>query len=252
MEALGDLDMARFTRRFPPVLDTLMKNILDILYIYERDRVDEGEPEMPPSEPRESMSSNEGEGEGEAQGDGAGESSEEEGDGDEQTQASGQGGGGDEIDGEDNVDEFDVGMDGDESGSEALENAKEKNKEMVQQLMDDFKEQWEPAVDKLDKAAKAFEGLDLDDLADGPEGFDLTRGLWQQTGWKELDSLRKKLQDLRELRDMCEVSAEGPVEARFVARRVSASVKGSPWDSCEARWNRNKPLDCVDRTICLA
>jgi len=202
VEALGDLDMARFTRRFPPVLDTLMKNILDILYIYERDRVDEGEPEMPPSEPRESMSSNEGEGEGEAQGDGAGESSEEEGDGDEQTQASGQGGGGDEIDGEDNVDEFDVGMDGHESGNEALENAKEKNKEMVQQLMDDFKEQWEPAVDKLDKAAKAFEGLDLDDLADGPEGFDLTRGLWQQTGWKELDSLRKKLQDLRELRDM--------------------------------------------------
>ena len=111
VEALGDLDMARFTRRFPPVLDTLMKNILDILYIYERDRVDEGEPEMPPSEPRESMSSNEGEGEGEAQGDGAGESSEEEGDGDEQTQASGQGGGGDETDGEDNVDEFDVGMD---------------------------------------------------------------------------------------------------------------------------------------------
>ena len=32
-----------------------------------------------------------------------------------------------------------------------------------------FREQWEPAVDKLDKAAKAFEGLDLDDLAEGPE-----------------------------------------------------------------------------------
>ena len=32
LDALGDLDMARFTRQFPPVLDTLMKNILDILY----------------------------------------------------------------------------------------------------------------------------------------------------------------------------------------------------------------------------
>ena len=41
IEALGDLDMARFTRRFPPVLDTLMKNVLDILYVYERDREDE-------------------------------------------------------------------------------------------------------------------------------------------------------------------------------------------------------------------
>jgi hypothetical protein len=39
--ALGDLDMARFTRQFPPVLDTLMKNILDILYVYEQQRVDE-------------------------------------------------------------------------------------------------------------------------------------------------------------------------------------------------------------------
>ena len=33
IEALGDLDMARFTRRFPPVLDTLMKNVLDILCV---------------------------------------------------------------------------------------------------------------------------------------------------------------------------------------------------------------------------
>ena len=33
--------MARFTRQFPPVLDTLMKNILDILYVYEQQKVDE-------------------------------------------------------------------------------------------------------------------------------------------------------------------------------------------------------------------
>jgi len=202
IEALGDLDMARFTRRFPPVLDTLMKNILDILYIYEQERVDEGEPEMPPNDPQDAQSGNEGEGQGESQGDGGGESSEEEGDG-ESSQTKGQGGAGGE-DGEDNVDEFDMTVDGDPDSAarEAAERAKEKNKETVSKLMEEFKEQWEPAVDKLDKAAKAFEGLDLEDLADGPEGFDLTRGLWQQTGWKELDSLRKKLQDLRELRDM--------------------------------------------------
>ena len=203
IEALGDLDMARFTRRFPPVLDTLMKNILDILYIYERDRVDEdGEPEMPPSDPMNSQSSNDGQGEGQNEGSGDGENSDEEGAGEDRKQAGGQGGQGDDVDGDDNVDDFDVGVDAENAANEASERAKEKNKEMVQKLMEDFKEQWEPAVDKLDKAAKAFEGLNLDDLADGPEGFDLTRGLWQQTGWKELDSLRKKLQDLRELRDM--------------------------------------------------
>ena len=37
--------MARFTRQFPPVLDTLMKNILDVLYVYEQQKVDEGETE---------------------------------------------------------------------------------------------------------------------------------------------------------------------------------------------------------------
>jgi len=203
IEALGDLDMARFTRRFPPVLDTLMKNVLDILYVYERDREDEdATPELPPTEPRDSETANDGEGEGDARGSGAGESDEEEGEGEAQSQAGGRGGAGEETDGSDNVDEFDVGMDGDDGANEAMERAKEKNKEIVSRLMEEFKEQWEPAMDKLDKAAKAFEGLDLDDLADGPEGFDLTRGLWQQTGWKELDSLRKKLQDLKELRDM--------------------------------------------------
>ena len=203
IEALGDLDMARFTRRFPPVLDTLMKNVLDILYVYERDREDEdATPELPPTEPRDSETANDGEGEGDARGSGAGESDEEEGEGEARSQAGGRGGAGEETDGSDNVDEFDVGMDGDDGANEAMERAKEKNKEIVSRLMEEFKEQWEPAMDKLDKAAKAFEGLDLDDLADGPEGFDLTRGLWQQTGWKELDSLRKKLQDLKELRDM--------------------------------------------------
>ena len=204
IEALGDLDMARFTRRFPPVLDTLMKNVLDMLYIYEQERLDEGEPEMPPSDPQDSQSSNDGEGEGDPQGNGSGENDDQDGEGEEQSQAGGSGGGEGEEDGEDNVDDYDMSVDGDADAAkeEAKQQAKEKNKELVQSLMEDFKDQWEPAVDKLDKAAKAFEGLNLEDLADGPEGFDLTRGLWQQTGWKELDSLRKKLQELRELRDM--------------------------------------------------
>ena len=101
--------------------------------------------------------------------------------------------------------ESDAG-DGDDAAAAAKEAAKEaareRNKDLMSKLMDDFKADWEPAVDKLDKAAKAFEGLDLDDLNEGPDGFDVTKGLWRQTGWKELDSLRKKLEELRELRDL--------------------------------------------------
>ena len=94
--------------------------------------------------------------------------------------------------------------------------------------MEDFKSDWEPAVDKLDKAAKAFEGLDLDDLAEGPDGFDITKGLWQQTGWKELDSLRKKLEELRELRDL--VRSLGRGAGRGPLRRAprSASAPACP------------------------
>jgi len=200
--ALGDLDMARFTRRFPLVLDTLMKNVLDMLYEYEIEREDEGE-EEPPSEPSRTQSSSEGEGEGESEGEGGGEN-DEDGQGEEKSAGGGAGKGEGEEDGADNVDDFDVSVDAeaDAAKEEARRRAKEKNKELVTNLMDEFKDQWEPAVDKLDKAAKAFEGLNLEDLVDGPEGFDLTRGVWQHSGWKELDSLRKKLQELRELRDM--------------------------------------------------
>ena len=241
LEALGDLDMARFTRQFPPVLDTLMKNILDVLYVYEQQKIDEGEEDedTPPK-----MDSDESGGSGQ---DG------EDGDPDEDSDPNGEGGGGQDGEGEEQdgdpsqgqggggqgesadgkktaIDEIEMSMENGKEESkeekrrkeEAREAAKAANKELVEQLMEDFKEQWEPAVDKLDKAAKAFEGLDLDDLADGPEGFDITKGLWQQTGWRELDSLRKKLEELRELRDLVRSLGRGSGRGEFLLTSIWA------------------------------
>ena len=37
---------------------------------------------------------------------------------------------------------------------------------------------------------------------DGPEGFDSSLSVWQSTGWAEVESLRKKLEDLPELREL--------------------------------------------------
>jgi len=222
LDALGDLDMARFTRQFPPVLDTLMKNILDILYVYEQQKVDEdGEEDDMPRAPQQdgggsSENGEDGEPEdGDPEGDGGGGG--DEGDDDaEGAEGNSPGGGGGSENGDDgdgnqtDVADIDFSMEGEKDGDDgddaardaAREAARERNKELARELMEDFKSDWEPAVDKLDKAAKAFEGLDLDDLAEGPDGFDITKGLWQQTGWKELDSLRKKLEELRELRDL--------------------------------------------------
>ena len=37
---------------------------------------------------------------------------------------------------------------------------------------------------------------------DGKSGFDSSTSVWQQTGWGEVDNLRKKLENLKELRDL--------------------------------------------------
>ena len=225
LDALGDLDMARFTRQFPPVLDTLMKNILDILYIYEQQKEDDsGEGESEDSSPE--MKSDAGgggeDGDGDPEdgdpdsggGEGGGDGEDSDSDSSDGSSAGGGGSSDGKCDGDGSktdIAEIDMNMesdagDGDDAAAAAKEAAKEaareRNKDLMSKLMDDFKADWEPAVDKLDKAAKAFEGLDLDDLNEGPDGFDVTKGLWRQTGWKELDSLRKKLEELRELRDL--------------------------------------------------
>ena len=223
LDALGDLDMARFTRQFPPVLDTLMKNILDILYVYEQQKADEdGEEEQSPNTPQQDGggSSENGEDgepeEGDPEGDSGGGGADGDDDDAEGADGNAPGGGGGQENGDDgdgnktDVENIDFSMQGEKDGDDgddaardaAREAARERNEALVRELMEDFKSDWEPAVDKLDKAAKAFEGLDLDDLAEGPDGFDVTKGLWRQTGWKELDALRRKLEELRELRDL--------------------------------------------------
>jgi hypothetical protein len=40
------------------------------------------------------------------------------------------------------------------------------------------------------------------ELLEGEEGFALSQGVWQRDGWRELDDLRKKLEGLKELREL--------------------------------------------------
>ena len=216
LETLGELDMARFTRKFPPVLKTLMRNVLDILYQYELAiELEEEEEDDPRSDPRQSTEASQSNGgeqeddDNEMNPDVSGASANEN---DENQDANGEtSGGGQSGDGdgdETDVDEIEMNMQSSkDEKKKANEDEKEKEKErqkkeMVEKIMEDFKEQWEPTVDKLEKASKAFEGLDLNDLTEGPEGFDLSKGLWQVSGWEEMEKLRKKLQDLKELRDI--------------------------------------------------
>lgn len=116
----------------------------------------------------------------------------------------------------------DSGDNGDSQGK----GQNDKAKEIVEKLMEEFKEQWEPAVENLEAADQAFAGLD--NLMDGPTGFDISQGLWAQRGWKELDALRKKLAELKELRDLVRELGRGSGKGPLKRARAHVEQAGRP------------------------
>ncbi len=67
----------------------------------------------------------------------------------------------------------------------------------------------------------------LPGMLEGQEGFDLTKGTWQRNGWRELDDLRKKLENLKELREL--VRSLGRGGGKGPLRRAPEEVRGWWW-----------------------
>jgi hypothetical protein len=88
---------------------------------------------------------------------------------------------------------------------------------------------------------------------DGPEGFDLSKGTWKRDGWNELDELRKKLEDLKELRELVRSlgrgGGKGPL--RLAPEEVSRLGAGGMrmWSSGQA-WVMG--CRCMDLGVDLA
>lgn len=80
--------------------------------------------------------------------------------------------------------------------AEAMAKAME---EAAEELVRKFEQDMNEVVENMEKAEMAFDDLSA---LDGEEGFDLSRGTWRNVGWKEVDELRRKLENLRELRDL--------------------------------------------------
>jgi molecular chaperone GrpE (heat shock protein) len=80
---------------------------------------------------------------------------------------------------------------------EAIDKAAE---EIAEDMTQKFEEEMAPVVDNIEAAMQHFG--DLDDLLEGPQGWDLSRGVWRESGWREFQNLRKRLENLRELRDL--------------------------------------------------
>lgn len=60
------------------------------------------------------------------------------------------------------------------------------------------------------------------ELLDEQKGFDLASGMWKRSGWEEMDKLRKKLEDLKELREL--VRNLGRAGGKGPMRRAPAEV----------------------------
>lgn len=203
LDTLRKLGMARFTQKHPKLLGSLMKQFMQMAKEFEIESMNnEKEEEFKKPESAPSSSQNrqqesadppeqqeEDSGSGPSQGDQDMEPSEEMEDGNVPSEEQ----------------QLDVDMN-EEIQSEMSEDAGEDSdssgfaEELAEKMLQKFEEEWSPALDALDAAEDAFD--DIDPLLDGPEGFDASEAVWHHTGWKQLASLRKKLENLKELRDL--------------------------------------------------
>jgi uncharacterized protein with von Willebrand factor type A (vWA) domain len=101
----------------------------------------------------------------------------------------------------------------------------------AREVVDAFERKMARVVERLEAAQAALGDLSdvLDAAGEGGEGgFDLSKGVWTRAagGWRELDELRRKLEGLRELRDL--VRSLGRAGGKGPLRRAPEQVEGSP------------------------
>ncbi|KAK9838520.1 hypothetical protein WJX81_004867 [Elliptochloris bilobata] len=240
LQALDRLEMARFTRRYPQLLDSLLKQMLGMVADFEAKLEEEGEKASPP-QPEASPAGVPGMAPP-SQGDQGDDEDAEQADSNSAAQqakwedltaeqlqemaqraqqASGNGGS--------QGRELQISLEGMEGGSdisseeEAQRAREDAAARMTQNMLRKFEEDWRPAVENLEEAALAFD--DLEGLMSSPDGYDLSRALWHDAGWAEVADLRRRLENLTELRDL--VRQLGRASGRGPKRRAPQEVQAS-------------------------
>ena len=74
--------------------------------------------------------------------------------------------------------------------------------------------------------SQAFD--DIDGLLEGPSGFDSSSAVWHQTGWREVAALRRKLEDLRELRELVRQLGRGGGKGPLKKAPEQVAAAGRP------------------------
>lgn len=91
------------------------------------------------------------------------------------------------------------------------------------------------------------------------QGFDLSQGIWQDSGWQEVEDLRRKLEALTELRELVRslgrAGGKGPlrrapeeVRCAWLVKRLHPAVI-EPFSS--AAGSQKPFLGCVGAGVCL-
>lgn len=218
LNVLKKLEMPRFTRRYPKLLNSLLKQFLELAGEFETKLLEEEgkqanqqqqqkqQSQPPPQssgggDDQDSQQSKEegsqGGTQGNAQEDPSGQTEES----DERGESTGEDGQKSDIQMElQNMEggQTDPNADGTDLET-SLENTGYADK-LAEEMLKKFEDDWAPAMEALDTASQAFE--DIEELMDGPEGFDNSKSVWHQSGWREVNYLRKRLEELRELREL--------------------------------------------------
>jgi uncharacterized protein with von Willebrand factor type A (vWA) domain len=223
--ALSRLEMPRFTRRYHKLADAVLRQMLIVTKDFELELLKQQANQLkqqpkPQAQPKAQQGGEDGEnseaeeqpdggggGDQDADGDPDGSSEQQMQDGSSQSLQeqleSGQQG---DADSSQNMEIKIESMDGGaaqesgEDGEDLEERLAAAAEDLADEVVKKFEEEMAPVMEHVEAAMRHFG--DLDDLLRGTSGWDLSHGMWQQSGWRVFKDLQKRLEKLRELRDL--------------------------------------------------
>lgn len=213
IDVLKRLEMPRFTRRYPKLLGSLLRQFLELAKEFEGELLeDENEKKKQQQqqqqklpESMQSQQSGSGDSSSSAQDGNSGEGQE----GEQSDVHEGQTGEASEQADASSSKDVQLQLENMEGGGQATDpdqgdDASTEStgfaERLAEEMLKKFEEDWSPMMEALETASLAFE--DIDGLMNGPEGFDSSSAVWHQSGWREVEALRRRLEDLQELREL--------------------------------------------------
>ncbi|KAI7839236.1 hypothetical protein COHA_006934 [Chlorella ohadii] len=190
LKLLKQLEMPRFTRRYPKLLAPLMRQFLGLVADFEaklqgeeakqqkQQQQSQQQQQQSRQAGRDQQQQEQGEGEESQEGGGDEDEQPQEAEMQQQSQQQSEGQG---KEGQEQEYEIDMENMQGQAADRPQDQQGSATEEMVKELLEGFKEEWAPVMENLEIADEAFDDID-GLLDDGPQAFDSSRSVWHQTG----------------------------------------------------------------------